>query len=138
MFSTHAGNGTLNLLFRGVAFSAPSRVWVSLHTADPGPSGTAEVSTGAWPAYVRIDPAGGGDVGGGFSAAAEREIANLLDLEWPAVDGAGPVVVSHYAIWDAATGGNCLHSGALVTSRTLAVSDEFIIRAGNLVIRAYE
>lgn len=130
--STYAGNKILDLLFRGVAFTAPSRVWISLHTADPGLAGANEVSTGAWPAYARQDPAQGGAVGGGFSAAASKATENALQVLYPANNGAGTVTVTHFAIWDAASAGNCLFAGALTAAKAIAVTDEIVIRVGEL------
>ncbi len=132
MFSTYTGNKTLDFWLRGVAMTAPSRVWISLHTADPGPTGANEVAALAWPAYARQDPAGGGAVGTGFGAADDRMIANLLSLNYDAVDGDDPVVVTHYAVWDAATAGNCIDSGALETARTLQPTDEMVLRPGQV------
>lgn len=130
--STYAGNKILDLLFRGVAFTAPPRVWISLHTADPGLTGAGEVTTVAWPAYARQDPAGGGAVGGGFSAAASKAIENAQLVLFPANDGAGAVTLTHFAIWDAASAGNCLFAGALTAAKVIAVTDEFVIRPGEL------
>jgi len=129
--STYAGNKILDLLFRGVAFTPPTEVWISLHTADPGLTGTNEVSTGAWPAYVRKEAADGGAVGTGFTAAASKAMSTANDLLWPVNDGAGSVTITHVAFWDAATGGNCLHSEALVASKTIAPTDRFVIPAGD-------
>ncbi len=130
--STYAGNKILDLMFRGVAWTAPSRVWISLHTADPGLTGANEVTTGAWPAYARQDPAQAGAVGNGFTAASSKAIENALQVLFPANNGAGAVVVTHFAIWDAASAGNCLFSGALTASKTIAVTDEIVIRVGEL------
>ncbi|PTM61903.1 phage tail fiber protein [Phreatobacter oligotrophus] len=130
--STYAGNKILDLLFRGVAFTAPSRVWISLHTADPGLTGANEVTVGNWPAYARQDPAQAGAVGTGFTAATAKAIENALQVLFPANNGASAVVVTHFAIWDAPSAGNCLFSGALTASKTIAVTDELVIRIGEL------
>lgn len=132
--STYAGNTILDLLLRGVAFAAPSRVWISLHTADPALTGANEVSLVAWPAYARQDPAAGGAVGDGFDAAASKATDNALEITFPAMDGASPVTVTHFAIWDAATAGNCLLVGALSSSKTYNPTDEAVIHAGALDI----
>lgn len=130
--STYAGNKILDLLFRGVAFSAPARVYLSLHTADPGLNGANEVTTGNWPAYARQDPAQGGAVGGGFSAASAKAIASALQVLFPANNGAGTVIVTHFGIWDAATAGNFLFGAALTASKSVLVTDEIVFRATEL------
>jgi hypothetical protein len=136
--STYAGNKVLDLLLRGVAFSAPARVWASLHTADPLLTGANEVSTGAWPAYARQDPAGGGAVGNGFTAASGKVTANALNILFPRHNGASPVTVGWVYIWDALTSGNPLLKAQIVTSggspttKTIQPDDELIIYAGEL------
>ena len=132
--STYLGNALLNSILRGVAFTPPTRVYVSLHTADPGLTGANEVTTAAWPAYVRKDAAAGGAVATGFSAAAAKSTSNAQELLWPANNGAAPVVVTHFALWDAATGGNCLFADALSASKTFQPSDEGVLHANSLTI----
>lgn len=132
--STYLGNALLNLFLRGVALSPPTRVYVSLHTADPGLTGVNEVTLAAWPAYTRRDAAVGGAVGTGFSAAAGKQSWNALDLLWAANNGAAPVTVTHFALWDAATGGNCLFADVLSASKTYQPSDEGVLHAGALSV----
>jgi len=132
--SSYAGNKILDLLLRGVAFSAPSRVWISLHTADPALTGANEVSLVAWPAYARQDPAGGEAAATGFSPADAKTTRNALWIAFPAIDGASPVTVTHFAIWDAATAGNCLLVGVLKLPITYLPTDEAVILADALDI----
>lgn len=132
--STYAGNNLLNSMLRGVAFPLPSKVYISLHTADPGVTGTNEVSTVAWPAYIRKDAADGGAVGTGFDAAATRSTKNAKQLIYPVNDGAGNVTVSHWALFDAATGGNCLAYGPLTSSRTVQPGDVFVIDINKMTV----
>lgn len=132
--STYLGNVILNGFLRGVALTLPSRVYVSLHTADPGDIGANEVSTGSWPAYARQDPAAAAAIGSGFDAASAKSTSNAKDMLWSANDGAGAITVTHFAIWDALTGGNCLFAGALSTPRTLNVGDEAVIHPTQLTV----
>ncbi len=111
--STTAANNLLNLCLRGVAWTPPSRVWVSLHTADPGNDGASEVSTGDWPAYERQDPAGGDAIATGFDAADAKAIQLAKQILFPRHDGTDPVSIGWVGIWDAATGGNLLLTGYL-------------------------
>lgn len=132
--TTYLGNALLDGFLRGVALTSPSRVYVSLHTADPGNTGANEVSTGAWPAYARQDPAAGAAIASGFAAAASKATLNAKDMLWSANDGAGSITVTHFAIWDALTEGNCLFVGALSTARTLNVGDEAVIHPTQLTV----
>lgn len=130
--STYLGNAILNHFLRGVQAAVPARVYVSLHTADPGNAGADEVTVGAWPAYVRRDAALGGAIATGFAAAADKASENLLELLYPAQDGAAPVTITHFGLWDAAAAGNLLWRGALTAAKTLNPTDECIIHGGDL------
>ncbi|WP_331373767.1 phage tail fiber protein [Sinorhizobium chiapasense] len=130
--STYAANAVINLLLRGVAFTAPARVYVSLHTAAPGNTGANEVTTVQWPSYARQDPAQGGAVASGFLASTAKATENLLELLFANYNGAGTLTVTHFAIWDAATAGNCLWTGSLTASKTLQPDDEAITYPGDL------
>lgn len=130
--STYSGNKALDLILRGVAWTPPTEVFFSLHTADPGNTGADEVTLGAWPAYVRMSLDGGGAIADGFSAAASKTTDNELEILWPANDGAGDVIVTHGGIWDAATAGNLLLRAPLLASKTLHPDDEFIFHAGDI------
>ncbi len=132
--STYLGNALLNHILRGITYTPPTKVYISLHTADPGLTGANEVTTTAWPAYVRKDAANGGAIATGFSAAAAKSCANALDLLWAANNGASAVVVTHFALWDAATGGNCLFSDALSSPKTFQPTDEGVLHANALTI----
>ncbi len=131
-FSTYSANKVLDCLLRGVAITTPTRVYASLHTADPGHTGDNEVSLVDWPGYARRDPAQGGAIATGFSAASAKATANALQMLFAEHNGAAPVTITHVAIWDAATGGNCLFAGPLAVARTISPTDEVVIRAGEL------
>mgnify|MGYP000686888877 CR=1 FL=1 len=132
--STYAANKLLDLLLRGVAFVPPTRVYVSLHTADPGNAGGNEITLTAWPAYVRKDPANGGAIGTGFSVAANKASNNLQEMLWGAQDGAAPITATHFAIWDALTNGNLLVYGPLTVSKIVGPTDELVIHSPELKI----
>lgn len=96
-----------------------TNVYVSLHTADPGETGTSEVTGGS---YGRQGPES-------FSAAAAGASANSTQIDFTSMPA---VTVTHVGLWDAATGGNFLWGGALDTSRTLNSGDTFRIAVGDL------
>jgi len=76
----------------------PSQIYGSLHTADPGDTGTSEV-TGGSPAYARKAL--------NFSAATGGTIDSS---NAPAFDVPASTTVAYVGIWDAVTGGNFLGS----------------------------
>ncbi len=130
--TNYLGNALLNEIFRATDFSPPSTVYISLHTADPGDSGANEVTLAAWPAYTREDAAQGGAATAAWNAPTTKQISNLIELPYPVMDGAGTVTVTHYGIWDAATGGNCLHYGAFDEAKTIGTLDEYVIKIGQI------
>lgn len=143
--STYLGNMILNGFLRAVAVTLPSQLWLSLHTADPGLTGASEVSTGTWPAYARQDLLNGGAIGGAFSASTLKATLNAHQMLWAAYDGTGTITVTHWSIWDAASGGNCLIIGELLEDpedpesaadhKTLSPDDEFVIYPNKLGVQ---
>ena len=80
--------------------------WLSLHHADPGSTGTNEL-TGGSPAYARQqgvwDPASGG----------------VLTLAGPEVfDVPASSNVTHYGVWSAVSGGTFYGGGAVSATET--------------------
>jgi hypothetical protein len=98
-------------------------VYVGLNTADPGETGASEVSGGD---YVRKAIT--------WAAASNPAgtKANSADVTWTDVTWTG--TVTHASLWDASTAGNCLWSGALAASKTVASGDDVTIATGDLVV----
>lgn len=137
--TTDTGNAILDLLLRGVSMTPPGRVWVSLHTDDPGNDGAHEVSVTDWPSYTRMDPADGGDVESGFLAPSEKGTVNANDLFYPTFDGSEPLTITHFGCWTAESNGSCVITGILALGgspapKTLLPTDEVVIRAGNMLV----
>lgn len=141
-FSTWSGDNLLNLALRGVTWTPPTEVWMSMHDGDPARTGANEVDTADWPAYTRVEPAQGAAIGTGFAAAASRATANAKDMLFPRHDGAGNVTVSYVGFWDAPTGGNFICRGVVVDGvgspapKTFAPDDEAIFYAGEILVVA--
>lgn len=92
--------------------------YVKLHTGDPGEDGTANAAGET----TRKSASFGTSSGGTATSDA--------DLTWTNVSTAE--TLSHISMWDASTAGNCLGSGALTASKTVAVGDTFVIPSGSL------
>ncbi|MFC3074914.1 phage tail fiber protein [Shinella pollutisoli] len=129
--STYAANALIDLFTRGVAVTPPDRVYISLHTG-PSDDGANEVVVGLWPSYARVDLAQGGAIATGFSAADAKATENLKQLLFPAYDGSDPLVISHFAIWDAPIGGNAIWCGGLLADKNLLPTDECVIYPGDI------
>lgn len=108
--STTLANSWLDAL-RGSAYSE-SATYIGLHTANPGTAGTTAVSS------VTTRPAVT------FAAASSGAIAmNGTAPSWTNWAGTNGEVVTHFSVWDAATSGNFLFSGALTSSKTVNTGD---------------
>lgn len=132
--SNYTETNVINALLRGVAFPLPAAIYVGLHTASPTDAGGNEVSTANWPAYVRKDAAVGGAIATGWAAPTDGVTTNLKQVVYPGMNGDNPVTVTHWALYDAATGGNMLAHAPLQTSRTLQTGDVFVFDVGALTV----
>ena len=132
--SDYLENKLIENVLRGVNYVPPTAVFVALHTADPGDAGANEVQLTTYPAYTRLDAAKGGTVDAGWTAAVGGVCKNALQLIFPVYDGAAPLTVTHYSLWDAPTGGNMLVHGQLTTARTLNPSDVFVVDVQKLTV----
>ena len=123
--------------FRGTQLPLPSGFYIALHTADPTDAGTGstEVQTGAWPAYARQTV--GTPLSSAFTASSDeagggKQITNANTINFPANNGAGSVVVTHFSVWDASTGGNMWWHAPLAASKTIDPTDIFSAIPGAL------
>ena len=94
--------------------------FVSLHTADPGETGLSELTGGS---YVRKASTLGGPTNGVST--------NTADILWT---GMPATTVTHMALWDAVSSGNCLWTGPATASKTFAAGDECKVVAGTLSV----
>jgi hypothetical protein len=108
------------------AFTAPTNVYLSLHTGSPGDddSGANEVSTSGT-AYGRQTLSFAAASGG--SAATDATVTfSAATANWG--------TISHIGVYDASTAGNLLYHGAVTTSKTIETGDTFQVSSGNLTI----
>lgn len=109
--------------------SAPSTVYVGLHTATPGETGSLsnELSGSG---YTRQSASFGT-----VTTATDDTVNVSTDADitfGPATGSWG--TITHVSIHDAASAGNMLFYGALSTSKTIGTDDSFRITSGNLTI----
>lgn len=97
----------------GTSWTAPTTVYIKLHTGDPGEDGTSNAATEA----TRKSAS--------WSAAASGSKATSATLSWTTVSTTE--TYSHWSAWDASSGGNCLWTGALSASAAVTAGDTFNI-----------
>ena len=133
--SNYTENNVINALLRGEAFPLPAATYVSLHTSNPGETGGGEVSTADWPSYVRRDAALGSTIENGWTEPTDGTCTNALQLLYPSNNGAAAITITHWALYDAPTGGNMLLYAPLNTARTMQPGDVFVFDAGALTVQ---
>jgi len=123
-FSNYLETEILDHVFAGNAYTAPTTLYLALHTADPAEDGSgAEVSTSGT-AYSRQTVT--------FTVSGNTATTDAAVEYSTATANFG--TVSHVAVWDAATAGNMLAFAALTSSKTIETGDVFRVPAGDLDI----
>lgn len=96
-------------------------VYASLHTADPGGTGTSE-ATGGTPAYARKSITWNASSGGSKTASN----APVFDVP------AG--TYSHFGLWSAVSGGTFYGGGTLSASETFAAQGTYTLSTTTLSV----
>ena len=98
--------------------------FVQLHTGAPGANGTANLATETTRKAVVFDAPSGGSM------------ANSAPLQWVNIAGPGGVTpedVTHFTIWNAASGGTFKFSG-VVTATPFYAGNTYTIGVGDCVL----
>jgi hypothetical protein len=105
-FSDYSENKIIDAFFNATSFGLAGNPWVALHTADPGDTGTSEVTGGSY-ARQQTD----------FTAASSGSTSNVATITFTSMPA---VTVAAIGVWDASTAGNFLMGGWLSTVTQLA------------------
>lgn len=116
--SNYAEEKLLDTL-RNQSFAVTS-TYVKLHIGDPGEAGTSNAATETTRKLAS------------WSAASSGSMATSAVLEWTNV--AASETYSHWSLWDNATAGNCLWSGALTSPASVTAGDTFQITSLTLTL----
>ena len=116
--SNYAENKLLDTI-GGTSFSVTT-AYLQLHLGDPGEDCTANAAAESTRKVVS------------FSAASGGSMASSATVEWTNV--AATETVTHWSLWDAASAGNALWSGALASSASLTAGDTFQITSLTLTL----
>ena len=119
-FTTATANKIINKIIKGTDFTAPTAIYVSLHTADPAETGVSEVTGGS---YVRKVAT--------FGTVDNKEVSNTTDIEFPNMP---TTTVTHIGLWGSNTAGVFWWGGALTASKPLTAGDTIRIPSGDLDI----
>lgn len=122
-FSDYLEDNLLDHTFRNTAFTSPAAVYMALFTVAPTDAGGGTEVTGGSYARAAIT----------FGAAADGAIANSAACTMPTAT-AGWGTVSHFAIFDAAAGGNMLAWGPVGTAKPVVTDDTPEFAIGDIVV----
>jgi hypothetical protein len=125
-FSDYWENEALDHLFGKGSYTPPT-IYLALSTADPGEDGTG-LSEPSGNGYARAATSQAD-----WSAASGGTLDNANAIEFPEATGAWGTV-THFALFDAASGGHLLAHGALFQSKTIASGDTARFAVGDLGI----
>jgi len=95
------------------SWTAPTTVYIKLHTGDAGEDGTANAASNTTRKAAS------------WNAASSGSISTSATIEWTNVSNTE--TYSHWSAWDASTAGNCLWTGALSSSAAVTAGDTFQI-----------
>ncbi len=125
-FADYWENEILDHLFGKDSYTPPT-IYVGLSTADPSDdaTGLAEPSGNA---YVRVATSGTD-----WNATSSGIIDNANEITFGQASGTWGTL-THFALFDAASGGNMLAHGSLSISKTISSGDTAKFSAGDLDI----
>jgi hypothetical protein len=123
-FSDYWENEILDHLF-GKGSYAPPTIYVGLSTADPGDDGTG-LSEPSGNGYARV-----ATLAADWNIASGGSLDNANALAFAEATGNWGTV-THFALFDAAAGGNVLAHGALTGSKAISSGDTARFAAGDL------
>lgn len=121
--STTLANSWLNTIRGGAAgttYTAPSAVYVQLHTANPGTAGTTSISSTTTRVAATF----------GASTTGTQSMTNTPT--WSSWAGTNGEVLTHISVWDNTTAGNFLWSAALSASKTINTGDTFTLNSSSV------
>lgn len=137
-FSDYLENKLIDFLLRGQAFSAPATTYVALYTAAPSDAGGGtEVSGGNYARQAISSSlanwAGTQSAGSTTASSGTGGVtSNNNAVSWGTVTWSG--TVTHFALYDASSGGNELFWAPLSASQAVSSGNTVQFAAGALIV----
>jgi hypothetical protein len=137
--SDYLENKLIDYLFRAQAFAAPTSVFAALFTA--GPTDTGGGTELAGNNYARIEIAcglttfngtHGTTSGASTGTSGSTSNAEVIQFDTPSANWG---TVTHFALFDAVSGGNMLVHGQLAIPKIINTSDDVKFNIGALTIQ---
>ena len=125
--SDYVENQLLDCYLNQGDITAPTAIYLGLHSADPTDDDGGEISGNGY-ARVAITTKFDAAAGTGGSLSSNADITGFT------ASGGAWATVTHIGIHDASTAGNLLFHTPLASSVTVADGDSFQISSGNLTV----
>lgn len=123
-FSDYAENKILDHVFKTTAYTPATHLYVALSTADPTDAGSGIAEPAGADAYARV-------ICDAWDAASGGHIQNTGAVNFATPTGAWGTI-SHFAIFDALTGGNMIGHGAVAVPKVVGAGDTPSFAAGDI------
>lgn len=138
--SDYLENKLVDHILRATPYTAPASVHVGLLTAAPSDAGGGTEVTGN--NYARVQVTSGTSAWNntqgnttGASAGTDGTIENAATITFPTPTPSGWGTVTHWGVYDAASGGNLLFYAALTASKVINSGDSVSFAAGALSLQ---
>ncbi len=128
MISNWLAQQLLNATLRGIAFTAPTTVYLALYTSNPTKADTGTEVSGGGYARQAVTMSAPTVIDGSYT------VRNSADVPFP-VATANWGTVSYFGIRTAATGGNLMYFAPLENPRSIQLDDRFIIAQNKALVR---
>lgn len=117
----------LGHIYGSTTMTKPAGIYIGLFTSAPSEAGGGTEVNATGTAYTRKLAT--------FTVAGTQPTAATLNtqVEWPAATGDWGTI-SHFATFDAATGGTMLNYNALTVAKTISTGDVFRFPANSVAI----
>jgi len=120
-------NNLLNHILRNIPYTSPTTVFAALFTTDTDDAGGGtEVPTSGGTLYIRQSVV--------FDAPVNGKTQNTALIVFPTA-GASWGTVTHFAIFDAVSGGNMVYQGKLTNSQLIGIGDDYNIPIGDIKVQ---
>lgn len=120
--ATWLETNAINFFLRNQAVTAPTTVYVSVHTGDPGDTGASEVTGGSMARQLCTFT----------SPGSGNTTDNNANLEWDFTGQGASKTITYLGYWSAVTAGNFLGNSPLTSSVVMAVGQTMRIPTGDL------
>ena len=122
--SDYLENKILDYVLRAQSYSAPSAIYLSLHSSDPTDDDGGEISAGG-NSYARQEIT---------FAAAHATDGSIASNSVETFSDMPAVTVTHIGLHDHVSAGNLLFHGALAANKTVAAGDTVQFASGAITV----